>query len=124
MKNLSRLMLICLTSASLIASAQGPGDAAKKVEQRIQDLRENINSFIGEITSEFNATKNKYSNRVFDSTYPVSPESTKKLGDLGIERIVVGFADPGVTGTGTSSTASFNLNPTQSSSGSSSNTGF
>ena len=57
MKNLSRLMLICLTSASLIASAQGPGDAAKKVEQRMQDLRENINSFIGEITSEFNATK-------------------------------------------------------------------
>ncbi len=124
MKNLSRLMLICFTSASLVASAVGPADAAAKVEQRIRDLRKNINGFIGAIQSEFNATKNKYSNRVFDSTYPVSSESNTKLGDIGIERIVVGFADPGVTGTGTSSSASFNLNPTQSSSGSSSNTGF
>lgn len=124
MKNLSRLMLICFTTASLIASAVGPADAAAKVEQRILVLNQNIKSFIGAIKLEFNAAKNKYGNRVFDSTYPVSSESNTKLGDIGIERIVVGFADPGVTGTGTSSSASFNLNPTQYSSGASSNTGF
>lgn len=124
MKYLPKLALLWVTTLSLIAMGQGAAESARLIRQRLTVLENKVDSFIEAIGGEFNTQKNKYSNRVFDKNYPVSSNSNDKLGDIGIERIVVGFADPSISGTGTGSTLSFNLNPTQTSGGTAGNTGF
>ncbi len=124
MKYLPKLALLWVTTLSLIAMGQGAAESALIIRQRLRNLENKVDSFIEAIGGEFNTQKNKYSNRVFDKNYPVSSNSNDKLGDIGIERIVVGFADASISGTGTDSTLSFNLNPTQTSGGTAGNTGF
>lgn len=116
--------IFLLTHSYAFSIGGGAEEASGAIKQKLDDLNLVVNSFISTITQEYNYTKNNYSNRIYTSTYPVSQNSRRTLGNVGIERIVVGFADASVTGIGKINSTSFVVDPTATTNSGTTNNGF